>query len=326
MGMSTKTFPGPGPGQWKNIAIFLVLSLSLHLGILAIISVTPLAKTLIQRAAPKEEQVPVDVVELPPGAAAKEAARKPPAYYSDRTHGVEKETSPGINRGLSKGGIRNLPSGPAAPYSDGAKARTPYKADRDLGPKKAEKPAASTQVKPSEGDIAVPPEKTEEKAAQSPGPQAIERPETEAIPAPRAKKPNLFPTSERLAELDKKYQAEPPKGEKGKTLQLNTSEMRYARYVLGMKDRIYRFWEYPEIALRNGWQGKLMVDFLINKDGKVDDIKVVKSSGYPALDEAVTMALRLASPFAPLPGDFEMDGMTIHGQFEYQIQYAPGRN
>ena len=72
-----------------------------------------------------------------------------------------------------------------------------------------------------------------------------------------------------------------------------------------MKQRIEEGWEYPEIARRDGIQGDLLMKFTIQKSGKVTDVEIVKSSGYPMLDEAAKKALLDASPFNPLARQLE---------------------
>jgi len=44
--------------------------------------------------------------------------------------------------------------------------------------------------------------------------------------------------------------------------------------------------KYPRIARIRGYQGEVMLDVLVNKNGTVGDLKVIKSSGYPLLDRA----------------------------------------
>ena len=50
---------------------------------------------------------------------------------------------------------------------------------------------------------------------------------------------------------------------------------------------VYQYLKYPQEAVRDGIQGRVMVEFVINKDGKVSDVRVVKGVS-PELDaEAV---------------------------------------
>lgn len=131
--------------------------------------------------------------------------------------------------------------------------------------------------------------------------------------------PNLMLPDERIAELAKRYEEAEPKGQSGKALQLNTSELKYQDYLLNIKRKIEFYWEYPVAAIKNNWQGRLRIDFSINRDGTIKDIRLVRSSSYPGLDDAAITALRLSSPFPPLPESFGVGDISIHGSFEYVI-------
>ena len=141
-------------------------------------------------------------------------------------------------------------------------------------------------------------------------------------PREEKKKPiNLFPTEERIARLTEQYEKEAPR-EKKKTLQLNTSELKYYKYLMDIKQKIELRWEYPAIAIREGWQGRLRIDFTIRKDGSIEKIELIKSSNYPALDDAAITAIRLATPFNPFPRDFNIETINIRAQFIYEF-YRP---
>ena len=144
----------------------------------------------------------------------------------------------------------------------------------------------------------------------------------ESMPAPVKERPvNLWPTRERLAEQSEKYAKEIPTAEKGKTLSFDTSEPRYTSYFEALRSMIYHKWEYPEVAAREGQGGKLFVRFSILKDGTIEEVILLKSSGYPILDDAALSAIRLAAPFYPFPGGFgSLERVTINASFEYIIE------
>lgn len=50
---------------------------------------------------------------------------------------------------------------------------------------------------------------------------------------------------------------------------------------------VYQYLRYPESAILNGEQGKVLVGFIINKDGKVSDVKVLKGVSDDIDAEAV---------------------------------------
>ena len=57
--------------------------------------------------------------------------------------------------------------------------------------------------------------------------------------------------------------------------------------------------QYPALALRNRWQGETVLLLSINEDGVLDEVDLVKPSGYKVLDEAALQAAqtwRFASP------------------------------
>ena len=50
---------------------------------------------------------------------------------------------------------------------------------------------------------------------------------------------------------------------------------------------VYQYLKYPEVAIRNGVQGRVVVEFIVDKDGKVTDVKVVKGVSDELDAEAV---------------------------------------
>jgi protein TonB len=50
--------------------------------------------------------------------------------------------------------------------------------------------------------------------------------------------------------------------------------------------------KYPRIARMRGYQGNVLLDVLVNKNGKVNDLKIFKSSGHPLLDNAATSTVK----------------------------------
>ena len=55
-----------------------------------------------------------------------------------------------------------------------------------------------------------------------------------------------------------------------------------ATYKLGSKKNPHP--PYPMIARKEGWQGKLILNVFVNKNGKVKNVELLKSSGYKILD------------------------------------------
>lgn len=75
---------------------------------------------------------------------------------------------------------------------------------------------------------------------------------------------------------------------------------------------------YPLIARRQHWEGKVGVRFTINSSLKVEDIKVVSSSGHQILDRAAISAIESASPF-PAPPDLNIMPLNIELVIVFQL-------
>jgi len=60
---------------------------------------------------------------------------------------------------------------------------------------------------------------------------------------------------------------------------------------------------YPDEARRQQIYGSLRMLVTINRDGTVQELRVIESSGQPALDDAALRIVRLAAPFAPFTGE-----------------------
>lgn len=58
---------------------------------------------------------------------------------------------------------------------------------------------------------------------------------------------------------------------------------------------------YPYIARRMGWEGKVVISFIFKKDGQIDFLIVEKSSGYEVLDKNAIDTIKRVSKYFPLP-------------------------
>ena len=73
-----------------------------------------------------------------------------------------------------------------------------------------------------------------------------------------------------------------------------------------IRDAIQQGIDYPAMARRMGWEGKVVVSFLVLSDGSVRDVRVVQGSGHPALDRGAVDAVRKAAPFPRPPAEAEI--------------------
>jgi protein TonB len=81
------------------------------------------------------------------------------------------------------------------------------------------------------------------------------------------------------------------------------------------KNEVYRNWIVPQPALM-GFRGHVDIEFVVERDGRISSLRIVKSTGTPALDRAAQNAL-LGSRLMPLPADFRPPRITMQGGFYY---------
>jgi protein TonB len=109
---------------------------------------------------------------------------------------------------------------------------------------------------------------------------------------------------------------------------LNTKDPIFVSYFNKIKQSIESEWEYPELALRYGLQGKLSLEFTIAKDGQLAQLRLVRSSGSQLLDEEAIRAIKAAAPFPPIPPWIKPNPLPISASMEYhdnRLNYGFGR-
>jgi TonB family protein len=84
-------------------------------------------------------------------------------------------------------------------------------------------------------------------------------------------------------------------------------------YLIQMIDRIRSNW-----VQRTEVPGTNVVKFTIQRDGKIVDISLEKSSGYQNIDLSSQRALFVTKTLNPLPAQFPNATLTVHLNFEYQ--------
>ena len=82
-----------------------------------------------------------------------------------------------------------------------------------------------------------------------------------------------------------------------------------AQYLKDWENKVERIGNlnYPEVAAKKNFSGSLMMNVMINADGTIHHISIVRSSGNTALDDAAKQIVRMSAPFAPLPLDLQKE-------------------
>jgi protein TonB len=107
-----------------------------------------------------------------------------------------------------------------------------------------------------------------------------------------------------------------------KAISTNTREYRYAAYMEAWRRKVEAIGNlnYPQEAKQHGIFGSLILHAAISADGSLEQVRVVRSSGHPVLDQAAIDIVKLAAPYAPFPDDIkaETDVLDITRVWQFQ--------
>jgi len=198
-----------------------------------------------------------------------------------------------------------LPVGPAAPQTEIApgpeqvmseaspdkpveRVEDEHKVEEKVASRPVEEPPP--EVKPSPNpEVAVEPPRQE---------RATQRPQEPRTPAPTTSAPQALP--EQTAAL----LAAPTQGRI--TPNISNAVPTWKTQIVALLERNKR---YPPAAQSRREQGTAQVFFRLDRQGRVIDSRLVRSSGASALDEEALALLRRAQPFPPPPR--ELPGQRI---------------
>lgn len=80
--------------------------------------------------------------------------------------------------------------------------------------------------------------------------------------------------------------------------------------------------DYPEEARREGWSGTTRVDVVVGSDGKIKEVSVQESSGFPILDDQAMRMVDRATPWW-IPERFRNREVTVTVPVGFYIREAP---
>jgi protein TonB len=92
----------------------------------------------------------------------------------------------------------------------------------------------------------------------------------------------------------------------------------FGAYSDMVKNKVAGNWKTSDIDPRIRTANEVVVTFTIDRDGSVPSrsVKIVQSSGIPALDISAQRAILEAEPFTPLPQQFARNSADIEFHFE----------
>ena len=302
--------------------LFLLLSLLLHLSLAyRYREWQPSTKALEELRRKRKDEIPVQIIELPRKEKKPETPKPPPrkpSFLADRNQQSKTETrtdesAPKTVTVKPKPKPKSKPRKPASP-----------------------KPKAKPETRPSKDEATVvkprPQSKTPEKVSPPVKKEEIKESTKKPVKESRPDIKKLFPSFEELTKITEERQNRPvPSGKhrprlpnklkRGTEISLNTLDYKFHSYYLALKRKIELVWEYPYKARRTGVQGRLLMRFVINQDGSLAEVTILRSSGVALLDHEAVRAIRDASPFPPLPERMNTERLTVTATFEYLLTY-----
>ncbi len=142
-----------------------------------------------------------------------------------------------------------------------------------------------------------------------------------APPAARPRSPGEPSITASLRNLEERLAEAGPRGlESGTGQQMGAlffdpQGADFTVWINQFRNEVYRNWIVPP-SVSLGARGQVDLEFRVERDGRLSALRVVRSSGTPALDRAAGNAL-LGGRFLPLPDDFRPSELVILVSFFY---------
>jgi protein TonB len=85
----------------------------------------------------------------------------------------------------------------------------------------------------------------------------------------------------------------------------------FAGYLAIIRAMLERNKEYPLWARKNNWEGTVRLHFVVSRDGTIEDINVIGSSGFSILDKAAERTVRRIGKFPSIPKELTMGRLSL---------------
>jgi protein TonB len=83
------------------------------------------------------------------------------------------------------------------------------------------------------------------------------------------------------------------------------------RYTRTVRMKIESQKRYPLTARRAMIEGRVGIKMTILRDGQLENVEIIESSGYEILDKSALESIQSSAPFPPLPKDIERKRIQI---------------
>lgn len=142
-----------------------------------------------------------------------------------------------------------------------------------------------------------------------------------AKPTPAIPLANLLPSSSALTQLSREFDRERRMKQllsKEADIGINTRESKYAPYAQGLVRSLEEQWRPKDliVAELSPNQRKVLMRVSIGLSGELVDIKILRPSPSPELNDSAVQAVYRAAPFKPLPSSWGLERANFFFMFE----------
>jgi protein TonB len=110
----------------------------------------------------------------------------------------------------------------------------------------------------------------------------------------------------------------------GEAIWLDTEKDILISFFQRLRNGIYQNWNYPGTSLERGEQGASLIEMIFDREGKVLDVILLRSSGFPLLDrEAIAAVLKGDGSYGALPKAYPKEQLRIKAFFNYNLERRP---
>jgi len=88
----------------------------------------------------------------------------------------------------------------------------------------------------------------------------------------------------------------------------------------GLVRHLQQFKRYPGAAQERGEEGIVLLSFSVDRAGRVLTRRVLRSSGYPALDDEVMTMIERAQPLPPFPPSMPEDKLDLTVPIRFSLR------
>lgn len=108
--------------------------------------------------------------------------------------------------------------------------------------------------------------------------------------------------------------------QQGDTVWLDTEQDLLISFMRRFRDNVYLVWNYPAAAAQLGREGTCLLRITVDRQGNVAEVRLLESSGWPALDNEAIRAVKLGASYGPLPQAYPNEKLHIMAFFQYNIE------